>query len=100
MVARGAKGPDEELAAIRDYLTTQYGPASPSGRGATASAPGGRGRGAPYFPGSADKQVIDEAAPDRGRKVYAADGINYHGTHARGSGNGADLIPSEVVRHE
>src|SRR5271154_2136977 len=31
MVARGAKGTDEELALILDYLTTQYGPASPNG---------------------------------------------------------------------
>ena len=32
MVTRGAKGTDEELAAILDYLTTQFGPASPGGR--------------------------------------------------------------------
>src|SRR5260370_34290456 len=45
MVARRAKGTDEELAAILDYLTMHYGPASPSGRAATATAPGGRGPG-------------------------------------------------------
>ena len=44
MVGRGAKGTDEELAAILDYLTTQYGPASAGGRGGpAAAAPGGRG---------------------------------------------------------
>jgi cytochrome c oxidase cbb3-type subunit 3 len=101
MVARGAKGSDEELAAILDYLTTQFGPASAAGRGGPAdAAPGGRGRNAAYLPGSADKQVIDEAAANRGRKVYAAECINCHGTHARGSDNGADLVRSEIVLHD
>ena len=101
MVARGAKGTDEELAAILDYLTAQYGPASPGGpRRSAGAAPGGRGRNAAYLPGSADKQVIDEAAANRGRKVYAAECINCHGTHARGSDNGADLIRSEIVLHD
>src|ERR1700722_8085892 len=74
MIARGAKGTDEEFALILDYLATQYGPASPGGRGAPpdAPAPPGRGRGAAFSPGPADKQVIDEAAAIRGRKVYAA----------------------------
>jgi cytochrome c oxidase cbb3-type subunit 3 len=101
MVARGAKGTDEELAAILDYLTAQFGPASAGGRGGpAAAAPGGRGRNAAYLPGSADKQVIDETAANRGRKVYAAECINCHGTHARGSDNGADLIRSEIVLHD
>jgi mono/diheme cytochrome c family protein len=101
MVARGAKGSDEELAAILEYLTAQFGPASAAGRGVPAgAAPGGRGRSPAYLPGSADKQVIDEAAANRGRKVYAAECINCHGTHARGSDNGADLIRSEIVLHD
>jgi mono/diheme cytochrome c family protein len=101
MVTRGAKGTDAELAAILDYLTAQFGPASP---GAPAAAPfgppGGRGRNAAYLPGSADKHVVDEAAANRGRKVYAAECINCHGTHARGTDNGADLIRSEIVLHD
>ena len=52
------------------------------------------------MPGSADKQVVDEAAADRGRKVYAAECINCHGTHARGSDRGADLVRSEIVLHD
>jgi mono/diheme cytochrome c family protein len=32
--------------------------------------------------------------------VYAAECINCHGTHARGTGNGADLIRSEIVLHD
>jgi mono/diheme cytochrome c family protein len=44
--------------------------------------------------------VIDEAAANRGRKVYAAECITCHGTHARGSDRGADLVRSEIVLHD
>ena len=81
MVARGAKGTDEELAAILEYLTTQYGPAS---RRAGPACRRARGATPRILPGSADKHVVDEAAANRGRKVYAAECINCHGTHARG----------------
>ena len=43
MVARGAKGTDEELAAILEYLTAQYGPASAGRSGRSC----GRGAGRP-----------------------------------------------------
>jgi mono/diheme cytochrome c family protein len=95
MVTRGAKGTNEELAAILEYLATQYGPAAPGGPPA-----GGPGRNSAYLPGSADKHVVDEAAANRGRKVYAAECINCHGTHARGTDNGADLVRSEIVLHD
>ena len=98
MVTRGAKGTSDELAAILDYLATQYGPASPAGPG--GPFPGGRGRGSAYLPGSADKHVVDDNAANRGRKVYAAECINCHGTHARGTDNGADLVRSEIVLHD
>jgi cytochrome c oxidase cbb3-type subunit III len=100
MVARGAKGSDEQLALILDYLTTQYGPAPPAGASPAAPPPAGRGRGAAYSPGPADRQVIDEAAAIRGRKVYAAECITCHGTQARGSDNGPDLVRSEIVLHD
>jgi mono/diheme cytochrome c family protein len=94
MIARGAKGTDEEFSLILNYLAAQYGPSSPGGRS------GGRGRGAAFSPGPADKQVIDEAAANRGRKVYAAECITCHGPHARGTDRGADLIRSEIVLHD
>ena len=102
MIARGAKGTDEEFALILDYLTTQYGPAPAVGRGASLAAPGpaGRGRGAAYSPGPEDRQVIDEAAAVRGRKIYAAECITCHGTRARGTERGVDLVRSEVVLHD
>ena len=97
MVARGAKGTDAELSAILDYLAANFGPNSAP---PTVAGGGGRGRGAAYLPGSADKQVVDPAAAERGRKVYAAECINCHGTHARGSDNGPDLVRSEIVLHD
>ena len=102
MIARGAKGTDEEFALILDYLTTQYGPTPAAGRGASPPAPGpaGRGRGAAYSPGPEDRQVIDEAAAIRGRKIYAAECIACHGTRARGTERGVDLVRSEVVLHD
>jgi cytochrome c oxidase cbb3-type subunit III len=113
MIARGAKGTDEEYSLILDYLTLNFGPNPAGGRGpgrgagpATAAAPpaapaGGRGgRGPAFSPGSADKHVVDTAAADRGRRVYAAECITCHGTHARGGDKGADLIRSEVVLHD
>ena len=102
MVAKGAKGTEEEFSLILDYLTVQYGPTTPGGRGAAPPAPtaGGRGRGAAFSPGSADKHVVDETAANRGRKVYSAECITCHGTHARGGDKGADLIRSEVVLHD
>src|SRR4051794_5509696 len=104
MVARGAKGTEEEFSLILDYLTVQYGPTSPGAPGpvtaSAAPAGGGRGRGAAFSPGAADKHVVDPAAADRGRRVYAAECITCHGSHARGGDKGADLIRSEVVLHD
>jgi mono/diheme cytochrome c family protein len=99
MVERGAKGTEEEFSIILDYLTAQYGPTSPPTPGPAATL-GGRGRGPAFLPGSADKQVVDDAAAERGRKIYAAECINCHGTHARGGDQGADLVRSEIVLHD
>jgi mono/diheme cytochrome c family protein len=77
---------------------------APQGRGA-APAQGGRGRGAAppqtgLSAGPADLPVVDEAAAARGRTVYAAQCINCHGTQARGTANGANLVRSIVVLHD
>jgi cytochrome c oxidase cbb3-type subunit 3 len=88
MVARGAKGTAEDFATILNYLSSHYG-----------AAPG-RGRGGGGGAGPLDQQVVDEAAADRGRKIYAAECIHCHGTRARGTDRGADLIRSDVVLHD
>jgi mono/diheme cytochrome c family protein len=47
--------------------------------------------------GPNDLPTVDEAAADRARPVYAALCINCHGTQARGTEKGANLIRSLVV---
>jgi mono/diheme cytochrome c family protein len=72
------------LAAVAPYLGAQASPGRPP-------RPPGGGAGAD------DKHVVDAAAADRGRKIYAAECIHCHGTHARGTERGADLIRSVLV---
>jgi mono/diheme cytochrome c family protein len=93
MVAMGAKGTDEELAVVLNYLTTNHGRDTSA---AQARRPAGRpvgGMGA----GANDKHVVDNAAADRGRAVWATQCINCHGTTARGTDKGANLVRSDMM---
>jgi mono/diheme cytochrome c family protein len=47
--------------------------------------------------GPADKPPVDAEAADRGRKVWASECISCHGTQARGTANGPNLVRSLVV---
>jgi mono/diheme cytochrome c family protein len=47
--------------------------------------------------GPYDRQRVDRAAADRGRAVYARHCINCHGSTAKGTDRGPDLIRSVVV---
>jgi mono/diheme cytochrome c family protein len=47
--------------------------------------------------GPSDKPVVDAAAADRGRKVWAAECIDCHGTQARGGDKGPNLVRSVIV---
>jgi len=74
---------------------------------AQAPAPGrgpGRGRGGDggllAQAGSADKQIVDPEAAERGKKTYIAECITCHGASARGGQNGSDLVRSLVVLHD
>ena len=49
-------------------------------------------QGGPY-----ERQRIDNAAADRGRALYAKQCINCHGSTAKGTDRGPDLIRSTVV---
>lgn len=49
-------------------------------------------QGGPY-----ERQRIDNAAADRGRAIYARHCINCHGSTAKGTDRGPDLIRSTVV---
>ncbi len=103
MVGLGAKGNAEEFSAVLDYLVSQYGPNTPTPAQPTSGRVAGRGA-APAQTGLTmgpdDKHVVDDAAADRGRKVWAAECIDCHGTYARGTDNGPNLIRSELVLHD
>jgi cytochrome c oxidase cbb3-type subunit 3 len=47
--------------------------------------------------GPTERQRIDNAAADRGRLLYAQHCINCHGSTAKGTDNGPDLIRSSIV---
>jgi mono/diheme cytochrome c family protein len=100
MIGRGAKGSDEDFAAIVDYLAKNLPPSS----SASATAPGAAKKPRPRSlidqAGANDKQVVDEDAAARGRTVYIAQCITCHGTRARGTERGADLVRSVVVLHD
>ena len=70
---------------------------------------GGRG-GAPAATGAArtsgdsvgpyNKQIVDPAAADRGKHIFATECVDCHGATARGTDNGPNLVRSEVVLHD
>ena len=73
-------------------------PPPPAGGGRQGAPPPGRGGGGMLAgAGPSDKPVVDPAAADRGRKTWAAECINCHGTQARGSDNGPNLVRSVTV---
>jgi mono/diheme cytochrome c family protein len=50
--------------------------------------------------GPYNKQIVDPAAADRGRHLYAIECVECHGPTARGSDTGPNLIRSNVVLHD
>jgi mono/diheme cytochrome c family protein len=50
--------------------------------------------------GSADKHIVDPQAAERGRKTYIAECITCHGSTARGSQTGPDLVRSLTLLHD
>jgi mono/diheme cytochrome c family protein len=102
MVTKGAKVTDAEFTQIVDYLAANLGP------GSMAAAGRGRaGRARTASAGPADRQIVDPAGADRGRKVYAAECITCHGPKARGASDaappnqkGPDLIRSLTLLHD
>ena len=66
---------------------------APQANGASGPARGGGNGGiGPY-----DMQIVDAAAADRGRSLYAAECVDCHGPTAHGTETGANLIRSNVV---
>ena len=114
MIAFGAKGSEQEFAAVLNYLTEQYGRADANGSAGAGPSPasagrrgGGAAQGAARGPrpvgagvGPDDKHVVDAAAADRGRSIWAAECFDCHGTYARGSDKGPNLVRSDLVLHD
>lgn len=85
------------FSAIHGIARTPQAP-PPAGGGRQGPPPQGRGGGGMLAgAGPSDKPVVDPAAADRGRKTWAAECINCHGTQARGNDNGPNLVRSVIV---
>jgi cytochrome c oxidase cbb3-type subunit 3 len=50
--------------------------------------------------GPANRHVVDPTAAERGKKTYAAECLSCHGSQARGSDKGPNLIRSVLVLHD
>jgi mono/diheme cytochrome c family protein len=105
MVERGAKGTDEELARVLDYLATNFPPGKGAVTTATPAAGAASSRPRPRGPsmmgaGADDKHVVDTASAGRGKSIYIAECITCHGPKARGGERGADLVRSVTVLHD
>lgn len=78
----------------------------PAGAGRGAGGPGGaggRGAAAPQAPAVAQiprSPVVDQAAHDRGRAIWATQCIDCHGSTARGSEKGPNIIRTRTVNFD
>ena len=76
----------------------------PAGRGAGAGQGQGRGGApaaqAPAVPQVARSPVVDQAAHDRGRALWASHCIDCHGSQARGSDTGPNIIRARVTNFD
>ena len=75
----------------------------PAGRGGGPGQGQGRGGGAapaPAVPQVARSPVVDQAAHDRGRALWASHCIDCHGSQARGSDTGPNIIRTKVVNFD
>ena len=91
--SRGALITPEEFDTVLEYLTKFHSRDSvaqaPAGPG-----PGAAGRGPRANVGAADRHRVEPAAAERGKKIYAAECVTCHGSNARGTERGANLIRS------
>ncbi len=103
MIGRGAQVSDAEFDEVVEYLSKTFPPGVSAVTGTSNGVPAPK----PVHKhnmideaGATDKQVVDDEAAERGRAVYAAQCVNCHGTHARGSSRGPDLVRSVVILHD
>ena len=96
MISRGAKGTQNEFAQVVNYLATNL----PPKKTASAAPARRKGGGGGFSVGPDNKQVVDVAAADRGRKTYDAQCVTCHGPKARGTDTGPDLVRSLTILHD
>src|SRR5215475_158965 len=84
-----------QVALLAAVIVIYLGAQTPRGRGGQGAAPPPRSVGGGA--GADDKHIVDAAAADRGKKIWAAECINCHGTNARGTERGANMVRSELV---
>lgn len=94
MLSMGAKATDEEYAIVLNYLATNHGRDASAG---TANRPASGKNVGVLGAGANDKHLVDNVAADRGRSVWATQCIACHGTTARGTDKGANLIRSDMM---
>ena len=99
MVDLGAKVSAEERTILLDYLSATYAPGAASGRGGRGGR-SGRGGGPTLNGAPLDRHVVDPEAANRGRTVWVAECIECHGTSARGTDTGKNIIQSDMVLHD
>jgi cytochrome c oxidase cbb3-type subunit 3 len=81
------------LIAVLATATGLGAQAPPGGERQGARPPTGMLGGA----GPSDKHVVDSAAADRGKKIWVGECITCHGTNARGTEKGPNLVRSVLV---
>jgi mono/diheme cytochrome c family protein len=82
MVGRGARGTPEEFASVIDFLSEKYGLSGTVVRGAA---------------GPDDKPLVDPKADEIARPLWVADCQACHGSDARGTPRGPNLVRSLLV---
>ncbi len=97
MISRGAKGTDAEFEQVVDYLSKDVPPQSAAANSSNASGRKPAGGSLLDQAGANDKQIVDEAAAERGKSTYIAQCITCHGPKARGTDRGDDLVRSLIV---
>ena len=83
------------LATVAVLAQTPQNPQPPAG-GGRGGTPQTRGL-PPMGAGPKDVPLVEIESAERGKKVWAAECINCHGTQARGSDNGPNLVRSLVI---